>query len=167
MKKVSARTLSRVALLTAAAVVLGYMENMLPSVSSVPGVKPGLGNIAVIAAMYIMGRKCAFAISMLKVFLCAAGFSGFSAFIYSISGALISFLTMLLLKKTEKFSIVGVSCGGGVMHNFGQMAAAYFIIGRGAAAMLPVLMMSGMITGVLTGALSAIVIKRSAGIFGK
>ena len=53
------------------------------------------------------------------------------------------------------------------MHNFGQMTAAYFIIGRGAAAMLPLLMMSGMVTGIFTGVLSAIVIKRSAGIFGK
>ena len=85
MKRISPRTISRVALLTAVAVVLGYVENMLPSFSSVPGVKPGLGNIAVTVSLCLLGGKCAFAVSMLKVFLCAAGFSGFSAFLYSVA----------------------------------------------------------------------------------
>lgn len=167
MKRISTRVIAQTAILTALAVVFGFIENMVPPITSVPGVKPGIGNIAVTVALYLMGWKHAFLISMLKVFLCAASFSGFSAFIYSVSGALFSFMAMLLLKKTGRFSIIGVSAAGGVMHNAGQLAVAYFIIGQGAAAMLPVLMMSGMITGILTGTASMIVVKRGAILFDK
>ena len=51
----STKKLTALALLTTTAMILSYVESLLPSVG-VPGVKLGLANIAVIFALYRLVR---------------------------------------------------------------------------------------------------------------
>ena len=59
---------------------------------------------------------------------------------------------MLLLKKTDKFSIIGVSMAGGVFHNLGQLCVAVFAVsGPQLIHYMPVLIISGMGAGIIVG----------------
>ncbi len=81
--------------------------------------------------------------------------------LFSLVGGLLSFAVMALLKKTDKFSVIGVSAAGGVFHNIGQIIAAAFVMKTAQIVYyLPVLMISGVLTGVLIGILSNIIVKR-------
>ena len=145
----------------AAAMLLSYVETLIPPLSSVPGIKIGLANIAVIFALYRLEIKNAFLVSMVRVILSAMLFGNIVGFAYSAVGALLSLIVMVSLKRTGNFSIYGVSIAGGVAHNVGQIAAAVFIIGSGSIAYyLPVLIISGTIAGAVIGIVSGIIIKR-------
>ena len=45
------KRLTLLALLTALALVLSYVESLLPPLTAVPGIKPGLGNLSVLLAL--------------------------------------------------------------------------------------------------------------------
>ena len=136
-------------LLTALALVLSYLESLVPPLG-VPGVKLGLPNLAVVFALYRLGFKDACAISLVRVVLVALLFGNGAALAYSIAGAALSLALMGLLKRTGKFSSVGVSVAGGVAHNAGQILVAMALLETSRLAWyLPVLWISGMIAGVL------------------
>ena len=79
-------------------------------------------------------------------------FSGLFAALYSLAGSCVSFLIMYLLKKTDRFSIIGVSMAGGVFHNLGQLAVAILLVsGPQLIHYMPVLILSGMIAGIIVG----------------
>lgn len=165
--KISAKYASRTAVLAAAAVALGFAESCLPPVVPIPGVKIGLGNMAVLIALYCVGVPCTISVALIKPILCALLFSGFSGLIYSFSGAAASLAAMLLLKKTDKFSVVGISCAGGIFHNIGQLAAAYLMLGKGALGYFPILTGIGAAVGIVTGIGADIVIRKGEVVFGK
>ena len=88
-------------------------------------------------------------------------FGNFNSFIFSISGAVLSIVVMAVLKHTGKFSEVGISVTGGVMHNIGQIIAAIIIMDTSAIILyLPVLMISGVVTGIVIGIVASIIVKR-------
>ena len=102
--------------------------------------------------MYFMDTKSAFFISVVRVLLSGLLFAGLAGLLYSLSGALCSFLAMALLKKTERFSIIGVSLSGGVFHNVGQIVVAALMVENVKMAYyLPFLLISGVVTGILIG----------------
>ena len=107
-KKLTTRQLAEYGLLVALAMVLSYVEYLIPFSSAVPGVKLGLANIVVIFALYRLGPGPAAAISFVRVLLMTFMFGNAFALFYSLSGAVLSLTVMLLLKKTGKFSPVGV-----------------------------------------------------------
>ncbi len=147
-------------LLTALALVLSYLESLVPPLW-VPGVKLGLPNLAVVFALYRVGFKDACAISLVRVVLVALLFGNGAALAYSIAGAALSLALMGLLKRTGKFSSVGVSVAGGVAHNAGQILVAMALLETSRLAWyLPVLWISGMIAGVLVGIVSGVLVKR-------
>ncbi len=147
-------------LLTALALVLSYLESLVPPLG-VPGVKLGLPNLAVVFALYRLGFKDACAISLVRVVLVALLFGNGAALAYSIAGAALSLALMGLLKRTGKFSSVGVSVAGGVAHNAGQILVAMALLETSRLAWyLPVLWISGMIAGVLVGIVSGVLVKR-------
>lgn len=138
--------------LTALAFLFAYLESLVPIPVGIPGVKIGLANIVVVVALYFMGAGDAFVIALLRIVLSGFTFGSLSSMIYSLAGGLLSFFGMLILKKTKKFHVVGVSLFGGVLHNVGQIAAAAFILET--AELLyyaPFLLVSGLITGALIG----------------
>ena len=147
-------------LLTALALVLSYLESLVPPLW-VPGVKLGLPNLAVVFALYRLGFKDACAISLERVVLVALLFGNGAALAYSIAGAALSLALMGLLKRTGKFSSVGVSVAGGVAHNAGQILVAMALLETSRLAWyLPVLWISGMIAGVLVGIVSGGLVER-------
>ena len=139
-------------LFAALAILMGYVEMIIPVPIPIPGVKLGLANVIIIIMMYFMDTKSAFFISVVRVLLSGLLFAGLAGLLYSLSGALCSFLAMALLKKTERFSIIGVSLSGGVFHNVGQIVVAALMVENVKMAYyLPFLLVSGVVTGILIG----------------
>lgn len=139
-------------LFAALAILMGYVEMLIPVPVPIPGVKLGLANVIIVIMMYFMDVKSAFFISLVRVILSGLLFAGFAGLLYSLSGAMFSFLVMALLKKTDKFSIVGVSIAGGVFHNVGQIiVAALAVENVKMVYYLPFLLVSGVVTGMLIG----------------
>lgn len=135
----------------ALAILMGYVEAIIP-MPAPPGIKLGLSNVIVVLCLYTMGVKSAFFISIVRVFISALLFKGFVSMWYALAGATLSFAIMALLFKMKKVSIVGVSAAGGVFHNVGQLIIANMLLGRNVVLfMMPMLMVSGVVTGVIIG----------------
>ena len=158
MKKT--KRLVMLAMLTAVAMILSYVESLLPSVG-IPGVKMGLANIAVIFALFRFGWKEAAALSLVRVVLVSLLFGSVGAMLYSLAGAVLSLAVMALLRRIDRFSTVGISVAGGVAHNAGQILMAMLILQtKQLLGYLPVLAVSGIAGGVLTGLAAALLIRR-------
>ena len=154
--KLTTQKLTRLALLTAAAVVLGSLEGIITAFAPLPpGVKLGLANTVVLYSIYTLDFGCTIILIILKVIL--TGFmSGnlAAAFLYSMAGAVLSLIAMLIVKGIgrEAVSIVGVSVVGAVFHNVGQLLVAALILNTpGIMFYVFVLMISAVVTGALTG----------------
>lgn len=136
----------------ALAVLMGYVEAMVPSPVPIPGVKLGLANVIVLIALYFMGTGSAIGVNVIRVIISALLFNGFSGFLFSIAGAALSMLVMYLAKKVRSSSVIGVSVLGGVAHNIGQIAVAAVVLQTpGLMYYLPTLLISGIVTGIVIG----------------
>ena len=124
----SSKKIAYCGLLTTVALLLSYVERMLAIPMIVPGMKLGLANVAILIALYILDNKTAFIISILRILISALLFTGFASFLYSASGALLSFVVMVLCKKTNIFSMIAISILGGISHNIGQIIVACLIV---------------------------------------
>lgn len=146
-----ARKVAFLGMFTALALVLGGLEALLPS-PLVPGMKVGLANVVTLLVLYRFGWKEACYVNLLRVGLSGLLFGTPSLVPYSLTGAAFSLVIMVLLKKTDWFSVVGVSVAGGVMHNAGQLLMAVILLENGVIGYyLPVLILAGTISGVLIG----------------
>ncbi len=149
------------AVLTALAMIFSYIEAILPFNFGIPGIKLGLSNLVVLVALYSLGAGYAFAINLTRIVLSGLLFSGVSAMLYSLSGGLLSFAVMLLLSKTDLFSPAGVSMAGGVSHNIGQVTMAALVTETVKIYLyLPVLLISGTVTGLFLGIAGSMVLER-------
>lgn len=156
-----ARTVAALAMASALALILSYLESLVPLSVAVPGVKAGLANIVILFMLYRVGLKEAAAVSGVRLLWVAILFGSFLTFLYSLAGAVLSLCVMAPMKKSGLFSAVGVSVTGGVMHNVGQIIVAVLVMGTAQIAYyMPVLMISGVVSGVLVGVVSAILIKK-------
>lgn len=160
-KKMTGKQIAEYGLMIALAMVLSYVEFLIPFSVAIPGVKLGLANIVVMFALYRLGTPQAFVISMLRVFLMTFMFGNAFALMYSLSGAVLSLIVMLLLLKTGKFGPVGIGAAGGVAHNIGQILCAMVLLETSRLVYyLPVLFVSGTIAGVVIGIIGGILINR-------
>lgn len=149
------------ALCVALAFVLSFLETLIPINIGVPGVKIGLANMVVLAALYLLDKRAAFAISMIRILISGLLFSGAFSLLYSFTGGILSFLVMLLAMKSEKLSILGVSVLGGAVHNIGQIIVAAIVMQTPRIVYyLPVLLISGALAGIVVGIISKIVVER-------
>lgn len=147
--------------LTALALIFSYVEFLLPISIGIPGIKLGLANIVIVIALYTLGTSYAFAINIVRIILSALLFGSMYSFVYSLAGGLLSFVVMYILYRCKVFSIVGVSMGGGVFHNMGQlMASAVVLQSPKIFSYFPVLCISGIITGIFIGIVSNLVVRR-------
>jgi len=147
--------------MAALAMILSYVEMQLPAFVAIPGVKMGLTNIVVIVALYKMGNKSAIFINIVRIIAVSLLFGTLMSFAFSFAGGMLSTLVMILLKKTDKFSTVGVSVAGGITHNIGQILAAMLLLNTKAIIWyLPVLWLSGILSGLFIGLIGAIIVKR-------
>ena len=148
---------------TALALILGYVELLIPIHFGIPGAKLGLANLITILVLYKMGWKEAFLLSVARVVLGGFIFSNLFSILYSLAGGILSLIVMgILKKKTGKFTVVGVSVCGGVFHNVGQLAVAMAVVQTYEVGYyFPVLLIAGLLTGMLIGMISAEVLKRT------
>ena len=157
--RISTKKIALCGVLTALAMIFSYIESVIPVPIPVPGIKLGVANIAVITILYVLGVKEAIVINLLRIVLTSLLFGNVNSFLFSISGAALSLTIMIIMKKLDFFSCIGVSVCGGVMHNIGQIIAAVFIMGSEAIVFyLPVLIVSGVFTGVVIGVVSGIAV---------
>lgn len=141
--------------LLALSMILSYIESLIPFSFGIPGVKLGLPNLVVVLLLYVYGGREALTVNLLRIVLTGFLFSNLYAVLYALAGALCSFLIMLLMRKTGRFSMIGVSIGGGVSHNIGQMLVAAFVVETYAPIVyLPFLLIAGVVTGCLIGIVS-------------
>lgn len=139
-------------LFLALALVCSYIESCIPFHFGIPGVKLGLTNIVVILMLYYMEEKSAFIVSFTRILLAGFLFGNLFSIIYSLAGGLLSFICMVLLKKTGKFKIISISAAGGAAHNLGQIFAAVFIVENiNLFYYYPILLLAGVITGMIIG----------------
>ncbi len=148
------------ALCLSLALVLSYVESVLPVSVGIPGAKIGLPNLVTVLLLYTAGPVPAFAVGLLRIILSGFLFGNLFAIIYSAAGFLLSFSVMNLLKITGKFGMTGVSVAGGVSHNVGQILVAVFLTNAAVLSYLPALLIAGTAAGVVIGLLSGILVKR-------
>lgn len=152
------------ALMAALALIFSYIEVLIPFNFGIPGIKLGIANLIIIVTLYYIGAKYALAVNIMRVFIAGLLFNGLFGAAYSLAGALLSFAVMMLLKKSGIFSVVGVSMAGGVAHNLGQILVAAFLVSNiKMFVYFPVLIISGVITGILIGILSHLILERMPG----
>ena len=147
-------------MLVALAFVLSYIETLIPINLGIPGAKLGLANLVVMVALYTLGTKEAFALSMVRILLTGLTFSSMAAMLYSFAGGILSFVVMALV-----FSATGVSVLGGIAHNAGQIFVAMWVLDTATLIYyLPVLAITGIVSGTVIGLLAVLVIRRVSGI---
>ncbi len=144
------------------ALILSYVEALLPFSFGIPGIKLGLANLAVLLVLYRLGIKEAFLTDILRIILNGFLFGNLYSIIYSMAGGILSFFVMVMLKKTKRFSVIGVSMAGGVFHNIGQLFVAAFVVETiGIFYYIPPLLTAGIVTGLLIGLLSQQILDRA------
>lgn len=154
------KRLTTAALTVAVALMLSYIESFIPS-PGVPGMKLGLANIAVVFTLYKLGAPDAAAVSGVRILLSALLFGSIASLLYSASGALLSLAVMTLLKKSDVFSVCGVSIAGGVAHNIGQILCAVAVSNTPELYYyLPALIASGVATGAVIGVAGGLLYKK-------
>ena len=145
----------------ALALICSYIETLFPFHIGIPGVKLGLTNIVIVWALYLLGTKEALAISVMRIVLSGMMFGNAFSIAYSLAGGLLSFIVMVLLKKTGRFKCISVSIAGGIFHNIGQLLVAAAIVQNlSVFYYIPVLFISGTITGLVIGVISQELILR-------
>ncbi|MBE6748599.1 MAG: Gx transporter family protein [Ruminococcaceae bacterium] len=156
------RKIALLGVLTSVALVLSYLEAMLPPISTaVPGIKMGLPNIIIIFLLYKFGLKEAIIVSLIRVFIVSLLFGNVMTLAYSVAGAVLSLALMTLFKKLNLFSAIGVSIIGGISHNLGQILVAIFLFDTiQIGYYMIVLAITGTIAGVLIGIISSILVKK-------
>ena len=157
----SMKRLARYGLLVALAIILSYVESLIPLPFFMPGMKLGLANIVVLMALYTLRSADAVVISFMRVLLVGILFKNGVSMACSFGGALLSLFAMILLKKSGKFGITGVSVAGAACHNIGQIAVAAIMLQTSQLAYyLPVLLISAAVTGVIIGLIGGMIVKR-------
>ena len=146
---------------TALALIFSYIETLIPINFGIPGVKLGLANLIIVVALYKMSIKEAYVLSIVRVVLSGFIFANLFSILYSLAGGLLSLTVMALLKKSNRFSAIGISMAGGVFHNVGQLIMAILVLESiNIAYYFPVLMVSGVATGILIGIVANEMLKR-------
>lgn len=166
MDKKKTEEIARLGLLTSLALIASYVELLIPVPIGIPGVKLGLANLVIVWALYGLRPTEAFAVNGMRILLSGFMFGNLSMILYSLAGALLSFLCMYLVKKSGAFSVIGVSLTGGVAHNVGQLLVAMLVLeSLNLVYYGSVLLLSGLITGLLIGIVTREVYKRVPGFY--
>ena len=160
--KNKSKTVALLGACTAVALVLAYLEAMLPPLfPAVPGIKMGLPNIILVFLLYRRGPAFASVVSLLRVLLITLLFGNAMMLLYSLAGGALSMLLMWLLSRSKGFSPVGVSVAGGVAHNIGQVLMAMLLLETPQLGYyLAVLTVTGTAAGILVGLAGALLIKK-------
>lgn len=146
--------------LTAAALVCGYLELLIPLPVTVPGVKLGLGNAVVLLALEWLGPRPGLYLMFAKVLASSLLFANLQMLAFSLAGGILSWAIMALAVRSRAFSAMGVSVLGGVAHNAGQLiAVAVLLSTRVALVNAPALAVAGVLCGLAVGIVAQLVLR--------
>lgn len=146
---------------TALALIFSYIETLIPFSFGIPGIKLGLANLLTVILLYKRNAKEALLLSVVRIILSGFLFGNLFSIFYSLAGGILSLFVMDMLKKTESFSVMGVSAAGGVSHNIGQLLVAMAVVETYRVGYyFPVLLAAGLATGLLIGIVANEVLKR-------
>ncbi|MCR5417371.1 MAG: Gx transporter family protein [Lachnospiraceae bacterium] len=161
MRQKSSYKIATLGLALTLALILGYVESLIILPVAIPGIKVGLSNLAVVFLLYRYGWKEALLVNTARILLSSLLFGSLMGLLFSASGALLSFLFMITVKRFDFSSPQFTSVVGGVTHNVGQLVAAMLLFSQVMLGYyLPVLLVAGLITGLLNGMLADILLKR-------
>jgi heptaprenyl diphosphate synthase len=152
------------------AILISFLESFIPVPIPVPGVKLGLGNIITMVGIAFLGLKDVLFIVIVRSFVVAILTRGIMMLAFSVSGGILSALIMWLLYKkfSNHFSIKGMSIVGAIIHSTAQLVVASIILGQVVVLYyLPILLISSVITGIITGSIAELTINevRKKGVF--
>lgn len=150
----SNRKMMIISLFMSIAIILSYVERLIPTPYLVAGAKLGLANIITITTLCLLDRKSTILILLLRIVLVAALFAGFSGFLYSFTGGMLAYIGMsiMLLLDFKEVSLVGVSVIGATLHSFGQVLVASLLFNNMVIlSYLPMLLFTSIITGIFIG----------------
>ncbi len=146
-------------LLLALALILSYVETLIPFSVAIPGIKIGMSNLAVVWCLYLLSFREAMLLSVSKAVLSGLLFGNPVMILYSLSGSVLSCLVMYLLKRSNSFHVPVVSAVGGVAHNIGQLLVAFLMVQTyGIVYYIPFLLLAGLLMGGVNGSISALVL---------
>lgn len=161
MKENRTKTVARYGLLVALAMIMSYLEAQLPVFFAIPGMKLGLTNVVVLVALYGMGYGSAAVVNLVRIVLVSMLFGNGMSLAYSLAGGILSGAVMMLLKRTNAFSMVAVSIAGGIAHNIGQILVAMLVLQTAALGWyLLVLWVSGLVSGAIIGVIGGELCRR-------
>ena len=163
MKKTDIRRVAFCGMFTAVAIIMGYIESLIVIPGLLPGMKLGLANCVILFVLMRYGLASAVLVSLVRIIVVNSLFGNMTAAAFSLAGAALSIIVMSLLKRSGRFSTVGMSLAGGVAHNLGQVLVAMLIFENvGMFYYFPMLIVTGVAAGVFVGILAGLVIKRMA-----
>lgn len=155
-----AKKIAFCSLLTALALIFGFLEHLVSLDYIAPGIKLGLANSIVLILIYLKQYNSAILVNLTRILLSTLLFSGPIAALFAVSGASISMFASFLLLKAKHLSVVGISIVGAVCHNLGQILVAFFVMGTASVLYyIPVLSLCGAVSGLLTGTVTNLILK--------
>lgn len=155
----SVKKITLLSVMTTLALILSYVETLIPVFVGIPGVKLGLTNLVTVFLLYRATTKDALLVSVMRVLLAGFLFGNLMSIWFSLVGTLFSIFMMHFLMRVDGFSMIGVSVAGACMHNIGQLAVAFFVVQTARLIYyFPILMISAVVTGFLIGIVSKLLL---------
>ncbi len=167
MKALSSKKITIYALFTAASILFGYVEYLLPLNFIAPGVKLGMANGIFLVLLLSGNFGAAFIINVVRILLSALLFATPFSLLFSLSAGIVSSLFMWVLSKSKRVGFIGISVAGGAAHNITQLLIARLTVGGGVWFYTPFLLVTGLIAGMAVGFLSWLVFGRIKNLFKK
>ncbi len=156
-----AKSVALYGMLIALAFIFSYVEALIPIPVPIPGVKLGLANLVSVVGLYTVGTAGTVAVSLVRIVLAGFTFGNTFSMMYGLAGGVVSLTAMILARKFQWFDQTGVSMLGGICHNIGQLGVAAYVTKTTAVfSYLPVLLAAGLVTGIVIGILSGMVVER-------
>jgi len=155
------KKLAYMSLLTAIALTIFVLEAQIPAIVPIPGVKPGLANIITLVAIISLSRRDAFLILTVRLILGAMFTGSVAALMYSAAGGMCAFALMcVLVGIIDQKRLWVISALAAIAHNLGQIVVAVLVLKTtGILIYAPVLVASGIVSGVFTGLAAMYVLK--------
>lgn len=164
------RHLAMLSMMSAVAIICGYIEVLIPFSFGIPGVKLGLCNFVTVLILYLAkDSRLSFCrrvldaaiVLLIRIVVISLLFTNVYALLYSLAGGLFSLFVMAVCSRFSVIGATGCSVLGGISHNLAQLMIAALIVNElKLVYYLPVLLLSGTVTGFLTGILSDLLISR-------
>jgi len=112
------------------ALILSYVESLIPVPLPIPGAKIGLPNIITLVSLLTLGWPLTLLVVIARVLLAGFMFGGGFSIIYSLAGGLLSLfvMTVILHFSRNDFSLIIISIFGAIAHNLGQVIVASIVV---------------------------------------